>query len=61
MEQTVSNIAQSSVVKAAWKRGVSLSIHAWVYDIANGKIKDLGVTYGVDKEEGGEKEVALQQ
>lgn len=42
-EQVV-NVASSSVVQNAWKRGQSLSIHGWVYGIKDGIIHDLEVT-----------------
>lgn len=42
----VSNVASSSVVKKAWKAGKNLTVHGWVYDIATGKIDDLGVGEG---------------
>jgi len=31
-------------VQDAWARGQDLSVHGWVYSIANGLITDLAVT-----------------
>jgi len=42
----VSNVASSSVIKNAWKQGKKITVHGWVYDIATGKIDDLGVGEG---------------
>lgn len=42
-EQVV-NVASSSVVQNAWKRGQPLSIHGWVYGVKDGIIHDLEVT-----------------
>lgn len=42
----VSNIATTVTVRDAWDRGQDLSIHGWVYDVADGLVKDLGVTLG---------------
>ncbi len=40
----VRNVAADVFVQDAWARGQPLSVHGWVYSIANGLIADLGVT-----------------
>jgi carbonic anhydrase len=40
----VRNVASDVFVQDAWARGESLSVHGWVYSLANGLINDLGVT-----------------
>jgi carbonic anhydrase len=40
----VTNVASDVFVQEAWARGQSLSVHGWVYDLADGLIKDLDVT-----------------
>jgi len=40
----VSNITTTVTVRDAWDRGQDLSIHGWVYDVADGLVKDLQVT-----------------
>ncbi|KAK7054688.1 hypothetical protein VNI00_003151 [Paramarasmius palmivorus] len=46
----VENLAQSSVIVNAWQnksaKGKDVWIHGWVYDISQGRLKDLGVTRG---------------
>lgn len=42
-EQVV-NVANSSVVLNAWKRGQPLAVHGWVYGVKDGIIHDLNVT-----------------
>ncbi|EIN06860.1 carbonic anhydrase, partial [Punctularia strigosozonata HHB-11173 SS5] len=42
----VANLAQSGPVVDAWKQGKSLHIHGWVYDLATGKLEDLGISQG---------------
>jgi len=42
--QQVKNVAADVFVLDAWARGQSLSIHGWVYSIANGLVTDLDVT-----------------
>jgi carbonic anhydrase len=38
------NVVSDVFVQDAWARGQSLSVHGWVYSIANGLITDLNVT-----------------
>jgi carbonic anhydrase len=40
----VTNVASDVFVQEAWARSQSLSVHGWVYSIADGLIKDLEVT-----------------
>ena len=39
----VQNVARTSMVQKAWQEGRALSIHGWVYDLADGRLRDLGV------------------
>ncbi len=43
IEQVV-NVCQTTVVDGAWERGAELAIHGWIYSIANGLLRDLGIT-----------------
>ena len=43
VEQVVS-VADTTVVRDAWRRGQELWVHGWVYDVADGLLRDLGVT-----------------
>lgn len=36
------NVCNTTIVQDAWARGQDLSIHAWVYGLDDGNIKDLG-------------------
>ena len=40
----VRNVASDVFVQDAWARGQDLSVHGWVYSLANGLVTDLGVT-----------------
>ena len=40
----VYNVCQTTVVQEAWKRGQALTVHGWIYGLANGLLKDLDVT-----------------
>jgi carbonic anhydrase len=43
LEQVV-NVSETTVVTDAWKRGQPLAIHGWIYDIADGLLRDLELT-----------------
>jgi carbonic anhydrase len=43
MEQVL-DLAKTSIVQTAWRREQPLQIHGWVYDVADGLVKDLDVT-----------------
>jgi carbonic anhydrase len=40
----VKNVAADVFVQDAWARGQALSVHGWVYSLANGLVTDLEVT-----------------
>ncbi|HLI65677.1 MAG TPA: carbonic anhydrase, partial [Caulobacteraceae bacterium] len=40
----VQNVASDVFVQDAWARGQALSVHGWVYSLADGLIRDLEVT-----------------
>jgi carbonic anhydrase len=43
--QQVTNICHNSFVQNAWNNNKKLTVHGWVYDISNSKLKDLNVCY----------------
>lgn len=40
----VRNVASDVFVQDAWARGQEISVHGWVYSLANGLVNDLNVT-----------------
>jgi carbonic anhydrase len=42
VEQVV-HVARTTIVQDAWQRGQPLSLHAWIYQLADGLITDLGM------------------
>ena len=38
------NVASDVFVQDAWARGQELSVHGWVYSLANGLVNDLQVS-----------------
>jgi len=45
-QEQVLNVANTTTIQDAWRRGQSLTIHGWIYDIRDGLIQDLGVSVG---------------
>jgi carbonic anhydrase len=43
VEQAV-NVCETTVVQDAWRRGQPLAIHAWIYAIDDGLLRDFGFT-----------------
>ena len=42
--QQVVNVCQTSVLREAWARGQSVTVHGWCYSLENGLINDLNVS-----------------
>jgi carbonic anhydrase len=39
--EQVRNVCRTNIVQEAWQRGQELTIHGWVYGLANGHLHDL--------------------
>jgi carbonic anhydrase len=48
--EQVNDLGKTSIVQNAWNNGQPLHIHGWVYDIADGVIKDLDVNFTCTKD-----------
>ncbi len=48
--EQVHDLGKTSIVQKAWSNNQELHIHGWVYDISEGIIKDLGVTFTCTKD-----------
>ncbi|MBI2967525.1 MAG: carbonic anhydrase [Bacteroidetes bacterium] len=42
--EQVFNLCKTSIIQNAWKKFNTPHVHGWVYDVANGLVKDLNVT-----------------
>jgi carbonic anhydrase len=42
--EQVANVCQTTIVRDAWERGQPLSVHGWVYGLADGLVRDLGTS-----------------
>lgn len=50
VQEQVHDLGKTSIVQNAWKREQPLHLHGWVYDIHDGLINDLGVTFTCTKD-----------
>ena len=47
--EQVGNVSQTTVVRDAWSREHSLTVHGWIYDLTDGLLKDLKVSVSGDE------------
>lgn len=45
VKQQVYNLCMTSIVQSAWQKGEYPYIHGWVYDVHDGIVKDMDVTF----------------
>jgi carbonic anhydrase len=48
--EQVHDLGKTSIVQNAWVRKQPLHIHGWAYDVKDGLIKDLNVTFTCTKD-----------
>ncbi|MEZ5979118.1 MAG: carbonate dehydratase [Planctomycetota bacterium] len=48
--EQVENVCQTTVVRDAWDRGQSLTVHGWLYGVHDGLIRDLDLAVGAGDE-----------
>ena len=42
--EQATNLANTTIVQGAWAAGQELTVHSWVYDLADGLLRDLKLT-----------------
>jgi carbonic anhydrase len=42
--EQVGNVCQTSIVRDAWERGQSLTVHSWIYGLKDGLLRSLGMS-----------------
>jgi carbonic anhydrase len=42
--EQVTHVATADTVRRAWRAGQELSVHGWIYDIHDGRLRDLGLS-----------------
>ncbi len=43
IEQTI-NVCQTTILQGAWARGQEVAVHGWIYDLHDGRLRDLNVS-----------------
>jgi carbonic anhydrase len=57
--EQVANIAQTTIVRDAWRRGQPVELHGWIYGVHDGQLRDLGMTAKYPEEVGTAYEHAI--
>ena len=42
--EQVANVCQTTIIQSVWQRGQILAVHGWIYGLADGLLRDLGLT-----------------
>ena len=48
VRQQVINVGNTTIVQDAWARDQALSVHGWIYSIADGLLRDLGLSISAE-------------
>ncbi|MGJ7456907.1 carbonate dehydratase [Halomonas sp. MA07-2] len=50
VEAQVMNLCRTKIIQHAWQHGQEVSVHGWVYGLADGRVKDLNCSvFGLDQ------------
>jgi carbonic anhydrase len=49
IEQAIA-VSQTSIIRGYWAAGREIALHGWIYDLADGRLRDLDVTVTSAKE-----------
>jgi carbonic anhydrase len=56
--EQVENVCRTTIVQEAWRRGQELAVHGWIYGVADGLLRDLGMCITCEAELSGCYEAA---
>jgi len=48
--EQVTNLSRTTVVRDAWSRGQTLTVHGWIYDLSDGLLRDLDVSVASEED-----------
>src|SRR5947209_221864 len=48
--EQVTNVSRTTVVRDAWSRGQTLTVHGWIYALSDGLLRDLDVSVASEEE-----------
>jgi carbonic anhydrase len=43
VEAQVANVCHTTIIQDAWRRGERVTVHGWIYSLADGLLRDLGM------------------
>lgn len=49
VKRQVENVSKSEVIAGAWTKGLEVRIHGWVYELSQGRLRDLDISRGPNK------------
>ena len=53
------NVCQTTIVREAWARGQTLTVHSWIYGLSDGLLRDLGMCVSGEAELSDQYPIAL--
>lgn len=59
--EQVGHVCQNSIVQEAWRRGQQLNVHGVVYDVADGILRDMGLSVSGAKDWEQNKQASLDE
>lgn len=59
--EQVGHVCQNSIVQNAWKQGQELTVHGFIYDVADGLLRDLGLSIQSDADRVGIKQQSVDE
>lgn len=45
VEAQVANVCHTTILQDAWRRGQEITVHGWIYSVADGLLRDLNLRY----------------
>ncbi|MFN2360348.1 MAG: carbonate dehydratase [Marinobacter sp.] len=59
--EQVGHVCQNSIVQEAWRRGQPLTVHGFVYDVADGILRDMGLSIGSEADRESVKQNSIDE
>ncbi len=59
--EQVGHVCQNNIVQEAWRRGQPLNVHGFVYDVADGLLRDMGLSISNEEERDQVRQNAVEE
>ena len=59
--EQVGHVCQNAIIKEAWRGGRSLTVHGFIYDVADGLLRDLGLKISSEEQLPEVKQAAIEE